>query len=250
MTKVLIAVLADIHGNLAALKAVLADLQPRQPGLIVNLGDCVSGPLEAGRTASELMRLGWPTVRGNHDRYVVAPGGGGLSDSHARSELSPEQLGWLATLPATISLLEGRLLACHGTPASDEEYLAERVVGGEMVLAEAAQIAGRLGDTGKAEVILHGHSHLPRWLWLADGRLLLNPGSVGCPAYLDHDHRMQTGSPDARYALLKVPQRQGEEWQAEFVTVGYDWQAAAELAARRGRADWAEALATGRVTPA
>src|SRR5215471_15524104 len=65
-----IAVLADFHGNLAALEAVVEDLQNRRPDQVVNLGDCVSGPLWPSETAALLMALGWPTVRGNHDRWV------------------------------------------------------------------------------------------------------------------------------------------------------------------------------------
>ena len=57
-----IAVLADIHGNLPALEAVVADLQNRRADQIVNLGDCVSGPLWRKETAELLMALDWPTV--------------------------------------------------------------------------------------------------------------------------------------------------------------------------------------------
>ncbi len=68
-----LAVLADVHGNLDALHAVLDDLKTQSPDLTVNLGDCLSGPLWPAETADLLIGLGWPTVRGNHDRWLIAP---------------------------------------------------------------------------------------------------------------------------------------------------------------------------------
>jgi predicted phosphodiesterase len=70
-----IAILADIHGNVLALEAVLTDLESRKVDKFVNLGDCVSGPLWPRETAELLMRLSWPTVRGNHGRRtnIIGP---------------------------------------------------------------------------------------------------------------------------------------------------------------------------------
>ncbi len=73
-----LAVIADIHGNLLALDAVLADIAARGVDLTVNLGDCVSGPLWPAETAARLMALGLPTVRGNHDRWVIEAEGEAL----------------------------------------------------------------------------------------------------------------------------------------------------------------------------
>ena len=67
-----IAAIADIHGNVDALDAVLTDIERHQPDLIVNLGDSFSSPLLAGETAERLMPLDLPTVRGNHDRAPVS----------------------------------------------------------------------------------------------------------------------------------------------------------------------------------
>ena len=66
-----IAAVSDIHGNLFALDAVLADIARRGVYLIVNLGDIVSGPLLPLDTAQRLMALGLPTIRGNHERQVL-----------------------------------------------------------------------------------------------------------------------------------------------------------------------------------
>jgi hypothetical protein len=80
---------------------------------------------------------------------------------------------------------------------------------------------------------------------LPGGRMVVNPGSVGLPAYRDdlpHPHVMETGTPRARYCIL-TPVLGG--WTAEPIAVAYDWPAAAEAALRNGRPDWARWLATG-----
>nr|WP_292341563.1 metallophosphoesterase [Mesorhizobium sp.] len=90
-----IAVLADIHGNVLALDAVLDDLGRRGGAdLVVNLGDCVSGPLWPRETMQRLEALGLPTVRGNHDRRVAEdPADEKMwpSDRYAQERLTPAQ---------------------------------------------------------------------------------------------------------------------------------------------------------------
>jgi predicted phosphodiesterase len=66
-----IAVLADIHGNIRALEAVRADLVQRSPDVVVNLGDHISGPLQAALTANLLMSEPYIPIRGNHDRQLI-----------------------------------------------------------------------------------------------------------------------------------------------------------------------------------
>ena len=66
-----IAVLSDIHGNLPALKAVLADAEQLGCRQFVNLGDILSGPLWPSETADFLIPLDWPTIAGNHERQVL-----------------------------------------------------------------------------------------------------------------------------------------------------------------------------------
>lgn len=77
--------------------------------------------------------------------------------------------------------------------------------------------------------------------------MIVNPGSVGLPAYDDvHPvaHRVETGSPHARYA---VAERQGGIWSTSLIAIPYDWETAARVAQARGRGDWAVALRTGRI---
>ncbi|MDZ4355615.1 MAG: metallophosphoesterase family protein, partial [Variovorax sp.] len=66
-----IVALSDIHGNLPALNAVLADVARRGADLIVNCGDILSGPLWPAETAERLMALDLPTIAGNHERQLL-----------------------------------------------------------------------------------------------------------------------------------------------------------------------------------
>ena len=76
---------------------------------------------------------------------------------------------------------------------------------------------------------------------------MVNPGSVGLPAYTDGEpvkHSMQMGAPHARYAVLER-KKASDPWQVTFRVVAYDWEGAAARAAAKGREDWAHALRTG-----
>jgi putative phosphoesterase len=240
-----IAVLADIHGNLRALEAVRADLVKRSPDVVVNLGDNVSGPLQAAATADLLMQESYIHIRGNHDRQVIdhPPAEMGPSDRAAHGHLNSRQLAWLASLPATQMLGEDVLL-CHGSPGNDLEYLLEQIDGDRVGLASAAQIQARLGNV-RASLILCGHTHIPRIVSLPGGVWVVNPGSVGLPAYDDTWtalHYVETGSPHARYAVIDW---EPKAMRVDFVNLDYDWESASKEAAQAGRADWAHALATG-----
>src|SRR6478752_7451055 len=85
-----IAAISDIHGNIDALRAILADIGRQQVIETVNLGDHVSGPLAAAETADLLMTLAIPSIRGNCDRTIVesSPRELGLSDRTAYAQLS------------------------------------------------------------------------------------------------------------------------------------------------------------------
>ena len=245
-----LAVLADIQGNLPALEAVLADMAGRAIDRVVDLGDCVSGPLWPRETLDRLMRLGWPTVRGNHDRQVGldAPERLSRTDAFAASELDDRQRRYLAALPTTLHPVPG-ILAFHGLPEDDTAYLIEEVVDGRLLPSRQGAIVRRLGAV-EAGLVLCAHSHLPASLRLPDGRAIVNPGSIGCPAYDDPTHPAhvsESGSPAARYAIIDGI---GEAAAPGALTVAllsipYDHQAASRRAAELGRPDWAAMLATG-----
>lgn len=242
-----IAAISDIHGNLPALRAVLDDIAQRACDLVVNLGDIVSGPLLPAETAALLMALDLPTIRGNHERQLLEtpPADMGASDAYARDALSSSQLDWLEGLPATETLDDGVLL-CHGTPGSDLGFLLETLDGGDPRAATAEEVSARVAGVPQ-RLVLCGHTHVPRAMRLGDGRLVVNPGSVGLPAYEDdhpYRHKVETGTPQARYAI--VDDASGR-WQAELRAVDYDHGTMADLAARNGRPEWAHALRTGRM---
>ncbi len=237
-------VVSDIHGNLPALQAVVAHAGPVDGWL--NLGDMVSGPLWPAETAAWLMARGWPTMAGNHERQLLTQPlrRMGAADRHAAERLAPDQRLWLAALPSELHPQPG-LRCVHGTPQSDLVYLLETVTPLGLREATADEVAERLGAVD-AGLLLCGHSHLPRDVTVA-GLRIVNPGSVGLPAY-DHDepfeHRVENGSPHARYALLES---HGASWRVELRAVAYDWEAAARQAESHGRGDWADALRSGRV---
>ena len=238
-----IAVIADIHGNLPALEAVLADIQHRNVDRTINLGDCVSGPLWPREVCNLLMASDDLTIRGNHDHCSGRdPARMGASDRYAHSQLNEDHRTWLEALTAVADADHG-ILACHGTPSSDNQYLVEEVLEHRLVRAHPSTIEKRLGDV-QARVVLCGHSHQQHLIQLPNGPLILNPGSVGCPSYDDpgaEPHVSESGSPHARYAVLTI----GEQVSAELVAVAYDWRAAAARAEANGRSEWAYGLRTG-----
>ena len=242
-----IAVVADIHGNVRALRAVMEDLKQVAPDSVVNLGDCVSGPLEAAETADVLMSLAWTTIRGNHDRWLLekAPGEMGRSDAAAFSELKNHHHAWLSTLDDTATV--ENILLCHGTPGSDTTYLLETVEqSGHVRLATQTEVGRRLGSE-HAPIILCGHTHVPRFVHLADGRAVINPGSVGLQAFSDlepFNHATEVGAPHARYAVLERA-KAADPWRVLFRVVAYEWNAAGARAKEKGRDDWAQWLRTG-----
>jgi putative phosphoesterase len=241
-----IAVVADIHGNVRALRAVMDDLKQVAPDSVVNLGDCVSGPLEAAETADVLISLAWTTIRGNHDRWLLEKSEAemGRSDQAAYAELKNHHKAWLSSLEESAEV-EG-LIFCHGTPDSDTTYLTETVEpDGRVRVATRAEVTRRLAGV-EAQIVLCGHSHIVRVAGLEDGRLVVNPGSIGLPAYTDTEpvHSMEMGAPHARYAVLDR-KKAADPWEVSFRVVAYDWDGAAASAAKKGREDWARWIRTG-----
>jgi diadenosine tetraphosphatase ApaH/serine/threonine PP2A family protein phosphatase len=245
------AAIADVHGNCAALQAVLEDIALLGIRDIVNLGDCFSGPLEAARTADLMILLdaaGTMTVRGNHDRYLLEslPHAMGASDAHAHRQLAPRHLQWLRSLPFSAIYCD-EVYLCHATPQADDAYWLEQLSADGRVCLNSTEEIERRADGIEQALILCAHTHIPRAVQLADGRLIVNPGSVGCPAYEDDtpiSHKVETGHAMASYAVLEKSEK---GWVPQFRNVTYDHMAMSRLAQKNDRSDWASALATGRV---
>lgn len=182
-----VAVLADIHGVLPALDAVLAEPAVRDAERIVLAGDHVSGP-QPVEVLDRLMELGeravW--VRGNADREVVelagadgdSPPAAGADPISAwcAARLRPDQIQFLdAMAPREILDVNGfgRVVCCHATPRDDEE-----VVLVDSRLDRWVEVFDGLDDT--ISTVVCGHTHMP-FVRLVDRRLVINPGSVGMP---------------------------------------------------------------------
>ena len=260
-----IAIISNIHGNLPALQAVLAEIDREGVDHIINVGDTLGGPLESARTAELLMARGIPMIAGNHERKLLTlpPEKLNRSDACTAGEVSQAHRTWLASAPATL-WLAGDVFVCHGTPTSDLLYWLETVtddfgqhgqIGSNGVRAATqAEVLTRLGSGPHlaASLIICGHTHIPRVVSVnspASGNLItiVNPGSVGLPAYDDvhpFKHHIETGSPHARYGIAKQTSR---GWQVDLRCVMYDFESMAQMAESRQRPDWAVALRTGRM---
>jgi predicted phosphodiesterase len=176
-----VAALYDVHGNVPALEAVLAEVEALEVNAIVVGGDIAIGPMP--REALErLLRLGERALflRGNGDREIAEdlPGSGGsLWAERTRwsaEQLERGQLAWLAALPDTQSVEVdglGPVLFCHGSPRSDEEILT-RISPEERVAAAVAGVP--------EHVVVCGHTHVQFDREVA-GKRLVNAGSVGMP---------------------------------------------------------------------
>jgi predicted phosphodiesterase len=188
-----VAVLADIHGNLPALEAVLAEPDVGSADRVVLLGDIALGPMP-GETLDVLAALGeravW--VHGNCEREVMAAYDGVLPDGPNAPEarrtaalLDPRHRDLLDGLPMTVTLdLDelGPTLFCHATPRRDDEF----------VLVDSPLSVWWRAMAGVTEqTVLLGHTHMP-FDRLVDGRRVINAGSVG----------MSYGAPGACWALL------------------------------------------------
>ena len=187
-----IALFSDIHGNLAALDAALADIAAAGVEERYCLGDLVGyGPDPAG-VVDRVCSLGIPTVLGNYDDGVGARRGecgcyyasaqarsdGAASYAFTDRALDDERAAWLAALPRELRLEEGdvRILLTHGSPRRINEYLLPD---------RTDELLARLADEADADVVCVGHVHVPyhRALTGGDGRPVhyVSSGSVGKP---------------------------------------------------------------------
>jgi hypothetical protein len=154
------------------------------------------------------------------------------SAQFARERLSSETLNWIQTCPMVISHTD--YFAFHATPHSDTDYLIEELVPRGVRLRDRQAIGRQLEGLTSAPLALCGHTHVPQFVRVSDAFVVLNPGSVGLPAYSDVSpipHVMQTGSPEARYAVVDI---EGTRVTAAHICIPYDHGKAAAMAARAG----------------
>jgi predicted phosphodiesterase len=220
-------ILSDIHANLEALEAVLADAEGRYD-CVLCLGDLVDYGADPNPVVERLREQCTAIVRGNHDR--AASNTESLVQFHAaarsaaiwtRRNLSDENRRFLAQLergPLRVEEPLGQFLMVHGSPADEDEYVVE------------PHMAARFYGVLEQRVTWFGHTHLQGGFLLAPGGAasiprertlqlepdyfyMVNPGSVGQP---------RDGDPRAAYALFSM-----EQQTVEFRRVAYDIDAAA-----------------------
>ena len=239
-----IAFISDIHANSWALQAVLEDISNRGVSQTYDLGDTLYGPLDPAGTFRLLQKEQIQSIKGNQDRFILenkipSP----TFDYVVKSLQGTGAIQWLQTLPFSRTI-EGRILLCHGTPENDSEYLLENVKSGYFTYEKSAVLEAKL-DAHPQDIICCGHSHVPGVV-RAGRKTLINPGSIGLPAFDDESpvyHQMESGSPMARYCIITF---NGDLKSVDMIAVAYDAEAAAACAEKNKRTDWANWIRTGR----
>lgn len=196
-----VALLSDIHANLPALEAVLADLPEVET--VICAGDIVGYNPWPAECVDRIQEVASLTVQGNHDRVVDNPLRYAHNDmaraglEYAQTELSDAQIEWLQNLPPRATFADGtyRLVHSHPDPADRGTYVHPR---------DFPTMRPYLDDY---DGIVLGHTHIQHKATI-DDRLILNPGSVGQP---------RDGNPDAAYAVLDT-----ETNTVEFRRVMYE----------------------------
>jgi putative phosphoesterase len=238
------AIISDIHGNAGALKAVLNDIKARNIDTTINLGDHFFGALQPEKVAEILRQNPMTCIYGNTDREIWENADKDGME-RVQADLSDKSKAWLKTLPKTTTV-DGLIFVCHGTPGSDNEYLLEKVTEHGVFVYNDEELIEKTKNI-KECIILCGHSHVNRVVYLSNGKIILNPGSVGLPAYLgngEYRFAMESMTPHAKYAIITVD---GNDINIDQVNCTYDWNEAAKMAKENGSENWANFLLHGRM---
>jgi putative phosphoesterase len=236
-----ITIFGDIHGNLAALQAVLKDMDEREAENRYCLGDLVGYGTFPNEVTHTIRESGIPTIMGNYDQGIgessdecgcayrdeVSKALGKRSIAWTNQHTTPENKAFLRSLVKDIPLQMGELkvLLVHGSPRKINEYLYED---------RPESSLERLMDQAGVDVLVCGHTHIPYHRVLSSGRHVINTGSVGKPK--DND-------PRACYVILEV---EGRELDVRFVRVEYDIeQTANAIEASEMPDEYAEMLRVG-----
>ncbi len=217
-----LAIFSDIHANLPALQAVLADMNQRSLENRYCLGDLVGYGTYPNEVAAAIRSSKIPTILGNYDQGVGNSSddcGCAYQDEFARAlgqrsiawtneQTTDENKAFLRQLPRQLPLPLGdlRVMLVHGSPRRVNEYLYED---------RPESSLERLLDLAEADVLVCGHTHIPYHRILPGGRHVVNVGSVGKP---------KDGDPRACYAILAAD---GRALRVQFIRVPYDVEAAA-----------------------
>ena len=237
-----IALFSDIHANLPALEAMLADMDQRHPDAVFCLGDLVGYNIWPNEVVQEIRRRGIPTIAGNYDfgigrniddcgcayKTEEEKANGAVSIRYTNEVVQNDERQYLRTLPRHIRLefdmADGdpfQLLLVHGSPRKINEYLFEDREEHSLL---------RILEGAKADMLCFGHTHKPYHRVLPGSdpaaphfRHAINIGSVGKP---------KDGDPRGCYVLLDLDERssrqRAESIRVEFVRFEYDVEKAAK----------------------
>jgi putative phosphoesterase len=233
-----IALFSDIHANLPALEACLADIDSRKPDAIYCLGDLVGYNIWPNEVINIIRQRGIPTIAGNYDFGIGRTSDdcgcayktdeekamGKVSISYTNEIVQPEERAYLRTLPAHIKLEfqlnEDKLnmLLVHGSPRKINEYLFEDRDEKSLL---------RIMEQADADIMCFGHTHKPYHRVLASSdthyRHAINLGSVGKP---------KDGNPQGCYVMLTVSDtstiKDKDSIKVEFIRFDYDIEKAAK----------------------
>jgi predicted phosphodiesterase len=225
-----IGLIADIHGNLAALQAVLAALAEEQPAAIVCLGDVAATGPQPHETLALLWRSGCPTVMGNADAFLLRPEAAAPEagedarriaeiDAWCADRLTAADRAFVATFQPTVEIPLGggrRLLCCHGSPRSFDDAIAAETPDSDL---------DRMLGGQEATLVACGHTHA-RLLRRHRASEIVNPGSVGLAYRFLPDGAVRV-PPWAEFALVDAAD--GGPLGVTFHRVPYD-QAATDRA--------------------
>jgi len=228
-----VAVLSDVHGNLAALEAVRKAIKKEKPDAVIVAGDHVmNGPDPAGvvDAVRDMEANGATIVQGNTDVAVAdfdyaaafpwftdgVPDTIVAAAEWAHDTLGDDRLGWLRRLPSERRLMldDTMVLACHASPGSQTQGFDAQL--------DPSVMLERISRTD-ARIICCGHTHIPEVRDLG-WKIIVNDGSAGY---------VFDGDPTASWALVEID---GEEVRTEIRRSEFDTMVVANAISARGLA--------------
>lgn len=235
-----LAVIADIHSNIAALKAVLEDIKNRNVDLTICLGDLVGYCTYPNDVIDTIRRYNIPTIMGNYDDAVgnelmlcgcdypnpKDAENAGISLNWTIDNVTDSNKRYLRKLPKEMILkFEGKTIVfVHGSPRQINEYLKENTKEADEVMSELQE-----------DILVCGHTHIPYYKTYGD-KMLINCGSAGKP---------KTGKPEANYVILEIEPSTNADVQ--IVNVTYDFETVAKAIEENGLPQkFADIIRTGR----
>jgi predicted phosphodiesterase len=211
-----LAVLTDLHGNLPALEAIIADMAQYAPDAVVVCGDLINLAPYSADVLARIFDLGWAAIRGNHEFYLLdhdtprqpARWHDYTTPRWLRATIPPALQRRVAALPDTLTLYypdAPPLRVMHGLPHTHWDGIYPSTPDAE-VIAHLRAIA--------EETVVFGHVHLRQERWLRAGERawhIINPGSAGLP--------LDGGAGSAPYAILDGD---SDGWRASYHRPAYD----------------------------